>query len=212
MPTPTGRQTGRISRPAVAFLAALAALAACNGTLAHETRPVGDGNYSMVVGFLNEPTYAGLENGLYLNVVQIGGANEPVEDLQSTLQAEVVFGGSTMPLTLAPLPDAPGEYVGGFIPTRSGDYTFRITGTIGEQAIEEEFRSSPDTFDSVQPAAAAQFPEPVPTGEALAAALSDAEDDASSARTLAFVGIGIGVFGLLLAGVALGLYSRRRTS
>jgi hypothetical protein len=193
-----------------AFLALGLALAGSAWTFAHEVRPVGNGNYSMTVGFLNEPTYLGLENGLYVNIVQIGGANEPVEDLQETLQAEVIFGASTMPLTLVPLDGSPGSYVGRFIPTRTGDYTFHVSGTIADQTVDEEFRSSPSTFDSVQPADAAQFPDPVPAGSDLANALSDAEDDAASARTLATIGIGVGAFGLLIALFVLGMSLRRK--
>lgn len=213
MPIAAGRLTGRFTRTAVALGAVLALIAALHtDAAAHEPRTVGDGNYTMTVGFLNEPAYLALENGLYLKVVQIGGANAPVEDLQNTLQAEVIFGGSTMPLTLTPIEDAPGEYVSRFIPTRTGDYTFRITGMIGEQPIDQEFRSSPDTFDSIQPASAAQFPEPVPAGSDLAAAIDSAADDAESAGTLAFVGIGIGAFGTLLGLFCLGVLLRRRST
>ena len=209
---PTGI-TGLPSRFAFGTVVALTvAVALSLQAAAHEVRPVGGGNYSMTVGFLNEPTYLGLENGLFVNIVQIGGANEPVEGLHETLQAEVVFGASTKPLTLTPLEGSPGSYVARFIPTRTGDYTFHITGTIADQSVDEEFRSSPSTFDSVQPADAAQFPDPVPAGSDLATALSDAEDDAASARTLATIGIGIGAFGLLIALFVLGMSLRRKAA
>jgi hypothetical protein len=217
MRTIPGRDPGQACRimPASrlglgAVVALVAALIVSTQASAHEVRPVGNGNYSMTVGFLNEPAYLGMENGLFVNIVQIGGANEPVEDLQETLQAEVIFGGSTMPLTLAPLEGSPGSYVARFIPTRTGDYTFHISGTVADQTVDEEFRSSPSTFDSVQPADAAQFPDPVPAGADLADALSDAEDDAASARTLAFIGIGVGAFGLLVALFVLGMSLRRK--
>ncbi len=208
--TPDG-VTGIPSRLALGSAVALAvALVVIAQASAHEVRPVGGGNYSMTVGFLNEPAYLGLENGLFLNVVQIGGSNEPVEDLQETLQAEVIFGASTMPLALTPLEGSPGSYVARFVPTRTGDYTFHITGSIADQTVDEEFRSSPNTFDSVQPAEAAQFPDPVPAGADLATALSDAEDDAASARTLAIIGIGVGAFGLLIALFVLGMTLRHK--
>ena len=202
---------GRPSRIGLGVVVALtAALVLSMPAAAHEVRPVGGGNYSMTVGFLTEPAYLGLENGLFVNIVQIGGANEPVENLQETLQAEVIFGASTMPLSLASLEGSPGSYVARFIPTRTGDYTFHITGSIADQPVDEEFRSSPSTFDSVQPAEAVQFPDPVPAGSDLATALSNAEDDASSARTLATIGIGVGAFGLLIALFVLGMSLRRK--
>lgn len=211
MPTVAGNASGH-TRFVVVGMAVITALfaGATAGTSAHEPRTTPSGNYTMTVGFVNEPAYLGLENGLYLNVVQIGGANDPVPDLQDTLQAEVIFGGNSMPLTFAPIPEAPGQYVASFLPTRTGDYTFRITGTIGEETVSEEFRSSPDTFDSVQPATLIQFPDPVPAGSDLTTALSNAEDDASGARTLAYVGIGVGVLGVLIALAALGLVARKR--
>ena len=61
-------------------------------------------------------SYLGLENGLFVNIVQIGGANQPVEDLQETLQAEVIFGASTMPLALTPLEDRPARMSPGSSP------------------------------------------------------------------------------------------------
>ncbi len=211
MQTVAGRSAG-FTRTLILGLAAVAMLIAVSPSeiSAHEGRTTPSGNYTMTVGFLNEPAYLGLENGLYLNVVQIGGANDPVQDLQETLQAEVIFGGDTRPLTLAPIPDAPGQYVASFIPTRTGDYTFRVTGTIVDETVSEEFRSSPDTFDSVQPATLVQFPDPVPTGSDLTAALSNAEDDAAGAQTLAYVGIGVGIVGVVIALATLALVARKR--
>jgi hypothetical protein len=153
---------------------------------------------------VDEPAYVGLENGLYLKVVGLTGDAGPVDELAGSLSAEVIFGDRTMPLTLLPVPDDPGVYEGRFIPTQAGDYTFRIAGQLGDQAIDEAFRSGPETFDSVQPATDAQFPQPVPAGVELADELEQAKDDASSAQTLATIGIVVGIVGLVvgLAAVA----------
>lgn len=181
-------------------------------TAAHEQRDVGEGRYSLTVGFVEEPAYVGIENGLYLKVVALTGEAGPVEGLAGALTAEVVFGDRTMPLALLPLPNDPGVYEGRFIPTQAGDYTFRLAGQFGEQVIDETFRSSPNTFDAVKPATAAQFPAPVPAGADLAAELEQANDDAASARTLAIVGIVAGVVGLLVALVVAGAALRRRVA
>ena len=78
----------RIGRAAV-LGAALAALTA--GTaLAHEEREVGD--YSFVVGFIDEPVFAGQKSGLEFFVSR---GEEPVEGLEETLEAEVIFGSQT---------------------------------------------------------------------------------------------------------------------
>jgi hypothetical protein len=199
---------GRVP-PCLVVVTLAAALLPLVGS-AHEQRDVGDGRYSMTVGFINEPAYVGLENGLYLKVVNLTGDRSPVEGLAGTLAAEVTFGDRTAPLSLAAVPDDPGVYQAWFIPTAAGDYTFRVAGQIEDQAIDETFRSAPDTFDSIQSASVAQFPEPVPAGADLADELGQATDDASSARTLAIVGILVGAAGLIAGLGAVAASMRRR--
>ena len=207
----TGVRAGRISRllgGAVVALVAAALLAPV--ATAHENRTVGNGNYSITVGFLNEPAYVGLENGLYFEVVQIGGANQPVADLQNTLQAEVTFGADTKALTLTPIADRPGQYSGVFVPTQVGDYSFSIFGKIGDQDVDETFRSSPNTFDSVQPATAIQFPEAAPAGADLADEIDSAKNRADTARNFAFLGIAVGVVGVVLGAAGFAFGGRRK--
>ena len=111
-------------------------------------------------------------------------------------------------LELLPVLDNPGTYESRFTPTRAGDYTFHIVGQIGDAAIDEQFTSSPQGFDSVEPASADQFPVAVPAGEELNQRLDALqggveEDDLDSVRTLAYIGIATGVIGLLAAAFAL---------
>ena len=99
--------------------------------LAHVEIDVGDGQYVMEVGFRDEPAYLGQPNALALRVEQYAtGGTEPVNDLAATLSAEVSKDGQVMNLLLVPVGD--GEYEGAFVPTATGDYTFRISGTVGE--------------------------------------------------------------------------------
>lgn len=180
-----------------------AAVAACVLALvlpfaaaAHEQRDVGDGQYSVEIGFRDEPAYLGQPNAFYLNVTQFGSDGGPVEGLAGTLAAEVTKDGETLPLTLVPGSE-PGVYEAAFIPTALGDYTFRLFGDIRETPIDESFSSSPMTFASVEPLDRYQFPVNAPAGAELVAQLDAANARATRSETLAYVGIGVGVIGLL---------------
>jgi hypothetical protein len=190
---------------------------------AHEHRVVA--GHSMVVGWGDEPTYAGFKNAVqvFVNEQGTGGEEEgpPVEDAE--LEAEVLFGGedaeqSIGPLTLEPAFDSPGEYLATVVPTRPGQYTFHITGTLGGEEIDEFFTSGPDTFSEVADTADVEFPVQDPTRGQLAeglqsqeaelrSAVTEAEDAADSARLLAIIGIALGVIGLVAAATA---FARRR--
>lgn len=165
--------------------------------VAHEQRDVGDGQYSVEIGFRDEPAYLGQPNGLYLNVTQFGSEGGPVEDLAGTLEAEVQKDGATLPLTLVPQAE-PGVYVAPFIPTALGDYTFRLFGEIDGTSIDESFSSSPTTFAPVEPVDRYQFPVNAPAGAELVAQLEAANARAARSEALAYGGIAAGVIGLLV--------------
>jgi hypothetical protein len=195
---------------------------------AHEQRDVG--RLSLVVGWSGEPTYAGFLNEVQLFITERGRGGEeegpPVED--ADMQVQVLFGGedaeqATEPLPMEPAFDSPGEYLAPIIPSRPGTYTFHFTGEAGGQEIDELFTSGPQTFSDVGVPADIQFPAQDPTAGDLAraiaetrsdtsqvrAAAEEARGDVSTARTLAIVGIVLGVLGLIAGGVAL---ARRRTA
>ncbi|MCC6314915.1 MAG: hypothetical protein IT337_12975, partial [Thermomicrobiales bacterium] len=101
-----------------------------NAAGAHESRTVGDGKYEVVVGFLDEPAFSGQKNGLELRVATTpdsgteagAAAGAPVEGLEQTLHAEVIYGDQSMPLTLQARFGQPGAYAGWFFPMAAGDY------------------------------------------------------------------------------------------
>ena len=78
--------------------------------------------------------------------------------LDQTLTAEVVFGDQTMALPLTP-GEEPGSYESVFFPMAEGDYTFRLSGQIEGNPIDESFTSSPEGFDSVQSRESLEFPK-----------------------------------------------------
>jgi len=123
----------------------------------HERRAVGP--YRFVVGFLTEPAFEGLKNGVDLRVLQ-ADSEAPVEGLQDTLQVEVTHVPSTVRknLKLRTIYRDPGHYTADLIPTRPGDYTFHLTGTIGDTAVDETFSSADGEFSTVEPIDDIRFP------------------------------------------------------
>jgi hypothetical protein len=187
---------------------------------AHEEKTVG--KYHFVVGFGDEPAYAGEKNSVQLLLADAD--DKPVTDLTDTLKVEVSTG-DTEPLALSMEPffevgefGTPGDYRAFFIPTAPGSYSFHFTGTIKGQKVDQTFKSGPQTFSDIEDPAQVQYPVKQPTGGQLAtradretarvdAALTEernqAKDDAASARTLAIVGLVVGALGLVVGVVAL---------
>jgi hypothetical protein len=206
--------------------------------LAHGDVAAGDGDLVLTIGFVNEPAFAGMPNGVQLIVEHDG---EPITDLKSgDMQVEITFGDeSSEPMDLEPafafdggqlVYGEPGDYHAEFVPSQPGKYTFHFTGTIDGEKIDEELSSSPSTFSTVEDVAAASFPAVnAPTNEELAtridaestrsadgvaaaeAAAASAEDAASSARTVGMIGVILGAIGVIAAIAAL-MASRRKTA
>jgi hypothetical protein len=187
---------------AVATLAIVASSFAftSNVALGHERRAVGP--YTFVVGWINEPAYVNSINSLDLTVTETSGG-KAVEGLDKTLKADLTFGGSTtpQPLTLAARFGLPGKYSGYVMPTKTGDYTFHITGTVGTTNIDEKFESGPGRFGSIESTDPLQYPQKVVSNSDLAARLDQLQ-------TLVIAGIVLG--GLALLASAAGLVVRRR--
>jgi hypothetical protein len=206
---------------AMAFAIALPALfiaLSAAPALAHEERTVG--KYQLAVGFGDEPAYAGVENSVQMFIHT--GDDQPVTTLGNTLKVEISFGDTSMSLTMEPFFEigefgTPGDYRAFFIPTAPGNYTFHFTGNILGQKIDQKFTSSPTTFSSVVDPSTVQFPVKAPSNVELAtrleqeskrtdariAAVQASADSASSAKTIAWVGVIVGALGLITGIVAL---------
>ena len=137
---------------------------------AHEEKTVG--KYHFVVGFGDEPAYAGEKNSVQLILADAN--DKPVTDLTDTLKVEVTTG-TAEPLQLAMEPNfevgefgTPGDYRAFFIPTAPGSYSFHFTGTIKGQKIDQTFTSGPQTFSDIDDPAQVQYPVKQPTGGQLA--------------------------------------------
>jgi hypothetical protein len=174
---------------------------------AHETRHIGP--YTFVVGFLNEPAYAQLQNSLDLTICNSDKCNytvqdglrvvaNPVNNADQTLKVEVIMGSAApLSLPLEPRYANPGKYASYFIPSKVGSYTFHIFGTLNGMKIDEKFTSSPKTFSDVNQIHV--YPSVAGTQEQVQAAQSSA----STATVLGIVGIALGVLGLAAGGYAL---------
>jgi hypothetical protein len=158
---------------------------------AHERRNIGP--YTFVVGWIVEPAYVGQLNALDLTVTETA-STKAVEGLEKTLKADLVTGGgaAVMPLTIATRFGLPGKYQGQVLPTKVGDYTFHITGTVGTMTIDEKFESGPGRFGAIEDIAALQFPNKVPSSGDLASKL----DDANTKLTIA---IALGALALVIS-------------
>jgi len=184
------------SRAAAACAAAAALLIAATPAVAHEVREVA--GYSFEVGFINEPVYVGERSGLEFMVTR---ADQPVEGLEKTLEAEVGYGDKQMDLPLFARTSQPGAYESVFIPTAAGPYTFHIFGTVEGQRVNERFTSSSTGFNEVLEAASGQFPVQFPTQAELA---GEAKQGSEAAGQVA-IALALGAGGLVVGLIALGL-------
>jgi hypothetical protein len=195
---------------------------------AHERRQAS--GYSYVVGFGDEPAYAGEKNSVQVMVSD--GAGKPVRNADG-LKVMVMAGGKQTELKLEPqfgdTWGTPGDYRAFFIPTAAGQYTFHLHGTIAGKKIKaQRFTSGPNSFSDVEDPAKVAFPVKSPTTAQLAArvdrevprlsaslqralaaqqqaatAAEQARDAAGQARLLAIAGVLVGAAGLLVAGLAI---------
>jgi hypothetical protein len=115
---------------AAAFLVALlVSFFAFHPASAHTT--VKAGNTDVEIGWTDEPPVVGQRNAIVVNVA--GGKDAP--DV-SALKVTVSYGPDSQDLTLQPLgEDTPGQYIAPIIPTRAGQYTITLSGTLGGAAV-----------------------------------------------------------------------------
>lgn len=154
------------------------------------------GIYELVIGFHNEPAYAGEPNGLDLFVTNTE-TEEPVNGLEETLRVEIIYGRSTRELTMRTQYGQEGAYTADILPTAAGDYTWHIWGDIEGTPVDVSMTSSPDTFSPMRTRADFSFPAAEPTAAELGQA----------SQTALIVGIVGAVLGL--AGLAVGFMGMR---
>ncbi|HEV2012070.1 MAG TPA: hypothetical protein VGS17_13705 [Candidatus Limnocylindria bacterium] len=169
---------------------------------AHEQRQVG--KYTLEVGWRDEPVFEGALNAVQIEVHETA-TGKGVEGVAKTLHVLVSFGGSnqTFELALELVPGVPGVYTGAIIPTRTGDYIFRLTGTIVDLNVDERFESGPGRFDVVRSPTSLQFPDQAGSDVALARDQRTTREIAEQSRVLALGGLALGIVSIGFAFVSL---------
>jgi hypothetical protein len=181
-----------------------------SSALAHERRTIGNGKYDIVVGWDVEPAYSDFKNAASIRIFEAGSSPAvPIAGAEKTLKVQIRQGAATREFPLRAVFGQPGYYVADIVPTRAGDYQFSFVGALNEEQVNERFDSADGKFNGVEAAAALQFPQTLPDPMVASAAVSSAQAEAQSARTLAMIGIGVGVLGLLAALAA--WFTRPRT-
>jgi hypothetical protein len=184
---------------------------------AHGRRTVAT-KFQFVVGFLAEPAFQGQQNGIDLSVCNgecknkaDGTLENPVEGVEKTLKAKVIFGSQSMEVELKPRFRQPGKYNGVFFPTASGEYTFHFIGEISGTKIDERFTSGKDGFSSVEATNALQFPEKAVDVSNLQTQIKEAKDSAASALTFGIIGLSAGLLGFFaaIAGITLAVRAKK---
>lgn len=171
---------------------------------AHGDGEIGD--YLLVVGFAVEPAFEGQPNGAEVFITHHSDG-EPVEGIADTLQVEITHipSGVSKIFELQEAFGEPGRYIAHFIPTAPGAYRFRFFGQIEEQTVDATFESGSGSFDEVQPQTNIQFPEPLPAGRELEAAVRGSQQTSDEALATATSTRIIAIGGLLSGLVGLGL-------
>jgi len=192
--------TSKITRLAAGVVcASLLSIAAVLPAFAHQQKELG--NYNVEVGFTAEPAVQNQMNAIEFNAETKDG--KKVEGLEATVKFEVTAGGKTQPIAIHAVEGAPGHYLGEFMPTLVGDYTFHMTGKIEDLAVDEKFDSGPNRFSPVVSAREVQFPNKLQSLDELGAQLAAADAKISQAQTFGIAGVVAGVLGLIVGVAAL---------
>jgi hypothetical protein len=168
------------------LLALVALVTSYSIVFAHESVTVGD--YTIEIGWVNEPPLVGQQNAIVVNVSTTSD-EKPVEDV-SSLTVAVSYGGQNKTLTLQPLgEDTPGQFVAPILPTVPGQYTVNLGGKLGDTDVKVEVEP-----EEVQAADVLQFPS-------VASAQQNA--DLGMMNWLIYLSLLIGLISLVLGVMAL---------
>ena len=146
--------TGLLLAPAFAF--------------AHEHRgfTVGDKQYSVTIGSMNDPVTVDDKSGVEITVNEIGGEHDfvmepmadsdehagyPVEGLEKTLKVEVQAGDQKKTFDLRATWGEVGSYYAVFYPTVQTTYTYRLFGTINGETFDVPFSCNPAGHPQTEP-------------------------------------------------------------
>jgi hypothetical protein len=190
------------------------------------------GDYTVTVGWENEPVYDGLVNAPIVAVTTGSGDNiKPVINALADMQISIKYGSVIKQLDFEPDNQVDGQYVSPMIPTKVGTYSLIMKGNIKDQSIDTEI-----SLDDVSSASILSFPQSTSStsdanigqvgviigqltndiGEAKNSADEAAKSVATVGKTfqeindktdkiymISMAGLGIGAAGIVLAGFAI---------
>jgi hypothetical protein len=139
---------------ALAALLPLVSVSTIPQAFAHERQlyTIGDQDYLIVIGSLNEPIFVDDKSGVDLRVLRADPNNPmnstaegaaPVEGLEETVQVELAAGNNTRTLQLEPAFGEPGAYEAPFYPTVATTISYRLFGTINDTPVDLTFTCAP---------------------------------------------------------------------
>lgn len=192
----------RVGSVRILYAAVLIVVMWAIGTSAHETKTVG--SLRLTIGWSDEPAFTGLKNSIEVAVSDATG--RPIAEAAESFAVEAAFGDQRLSLPLEPVPGRAGTFRAWLVPTRSGTYAFRFTGTLRGQAIDTTSTCSAATFSCVSDLANLQFPVKDPSigqfAERVTRTLPRAQlaiDTATRARTIAIAAAAAAGLGLVAA-------------
>jgi hypothetical protein len=158
-----------VSHRALAFAVGLIASASLAApALAHTGHEVGE--YILEIGWLHEPAFVGQPNAVQVTITHHDDGAAIIDLGSDDLTVVVSTAGVDSPsLVLEAAFDAVektgplGEYDAAIVPTAPGDYTFHITGSIHDTAVDLSVTSGDETFDAVATSSELEFPAKMPT-------------------------------------------------
>ena len=179
------------------------------------------GTTSLVIGWAEEPAYAGFPNAVEVIVEHDGRPRDDAQLRVTVLYGEKDSDNASDELVLEKAFGEPGTYHAPMIPSEAGTYTFRVRGQVAEDTIDVTMTSGGKTFNGVQPPADVQFPasdtgtvadvaERLDTQTAtLQAAATDAKDAAEGARLVALIALGVAALSAVFGFVAMSKAAKR---
>ncbi len=183
----SGRRHATLILVLVLIGTAASLLASAPPSAAHEHVFVGE--YELIVGWREEPAIAGSLNGLELGI--LNGTKAPVLGAETTIQAVLSSGTASVTKDLDPQFGRAGWYTFDVIPTRAGNYSVRLMGTLGTTSVDVVV-----ALDNVRPTSAVAFPAADPTASELQARLDTLQTLLILTIVVALIGLTVGAFSL----------------